>query len=46
MEDFAAEACECKEECKIDTPVAHKVSMDETVATVSIDDQKEDGGLS
>ena len=40
VEDFAAEACECKEECKIDTPVAHKVSMDETVATVSIDDRR------
>ena len=40
VEDFAAEACECKEETKIDTPVAHKVSMDETVATVSIDDRR------
>ena len=40
VEDFAAEACECKEECKIDTPVAHKVSIDETVATVSIDDRR------
>ena len=40
VEDFAAEACECKEECKIDTPIAHKVSMDETVATVSIDDRR------
>jgi hypothetical protein len=40
VEDFTAEACECKEECKIDTPIAHKVSMDETVATVSIDDRR------
>ena len=40
VEDFEAEACECKEECKIDTPVAHKVSIDETVATVSIDDRR------
>jgi hypothetical protein len=40
VEDFSAEACEHKEETKIDTPVAHKVSMDETVATVSIDDRK------
>ena len=40
VDNFEAEACECKEECKIDTPIAHKVSMDETVATVSIDDRK------
>ena len=39
VEDFP-EACECKEECKIDTPVAHKGDMDETVATVSIDDRR------
>ena len=41
VEDFSAEACECKgEESKIETPIAHKVSMDETVATVSIDDRR------
>jgi len=38
VEDFSAEARD-REESKADVPVAHKVSMDETVATVSTDER-------
>lgn len=38
VEDFSAEA-RASEESKADVPVAHKVSMDETVATVSTDER-------